>query len=139
MTAKRPVLAAIAIALRIGALAVLYRSLQSMTLADVHAALRKIPARAILGTGLATAVSVAMLGHYDHVATHAVAPGRVAPRRAFHVRAVSHAVLNTPGLHAVTGIAVRYRLYSESGLGAVDTARVTAIVGFCVALGRRRC
>ena len=135
MTAKRLVPAAIAIALLIGALAVLYRSLQSMTLADVHAALRQVSARAILGTGLATAVSVAMLGHYDHVATRVVAPGRVAPRRAFHVGAVSHAVSNTLGFHVITGIAVRYRLYSQSGLGAVDIARVTAIVGFCVALG----
>lgn len=48
---------------------------------------------------------------------------------------MSHAISNTLGFHVVTGTALRYRLYGEAGLGAVDITRVTAIVGVCVGLG----
>ena len=135
MTLKRVVLIAIALGLVCAASLVLYRTAQTITLAQLHAAVRGTSIGSIAACLLLTAVSFAALGYYDRFATHVVVPGRVSRGLAFRVGAIAHAVSNTLGFHVVTGGALRYRLYGEVGLKAVDIARVTAVVGVCVGLG----
>lgn len=135
MTVKRFAFGIVAIAILCTASLLLYRIAQSITMAELSSAIRGTPVVNIIGCLIATAVSFAALGYYDWFATDVVAPGRVGSRHAVLVGMVSHAISNTLGFHVVTGSAMRYRLYSEVGLGAVDIARVTTIAGVCVGLG----
>ena len=135
MTLKRVVLLAIALGLVCAAALVLYRIAQTITLAQLDAAMRGTSIGSIAACLLSTAVSFAALGYYDRFGTRVVVPGRVPRGLAFRVGAIAHAVSNTLGFHVITGGALRYRLYGEVGLTTVDIARVTAIVGLCVGLG----
>ena len=49
--------------------------------------------------------------------------------------AVTQGISNTLGFHAVTGSAVRYRIYAAAGLGAGDIARIVGLAGLGVGLG----
>jgi glycosyltransferase 2 family protein len=131
----RPLTGVIALASVGAALWILFRVAHSMTMAQLGAAVRATPLTGMGACLLATAASFAALGYYDRFATRVVAPGRVTPRHAVFTGMVSHAVSNTLGFHVLTGGALRYRLYREAGLGAIDVTRVTALVGVCVGLG----
>ncbi len=48
---------------------------------------------------------------------------------------MSLGVSNTLGFHALTGGAVRYRIYASAGLGAGDVARIVGLAGLGVGLG----
>ena len=56
-------------------------------------------------------------------------------RRAAFAGAVSNAIGNLLGFHAITASAVRYRIYGAVGLGAGDTARIVGVAGMGVGLG----
>lgn len=135
MTLRRVAFGVIALAIACAAAWILYRIAQSITMAELVAAIRGTSSANIIGSQLATAASFAALGYYDRFATRIVAPGRIARGYSFWTGVVSHAISNTLGFHVVTGSALRYRLYRDAGLDTVDIARVTAIVGVCVGLG----
>ncbi|MEO8895777.1 MAG: UPF0104 family protein, partial [Rhizomicrobium sp.] len=55
--------------------------------------------------------------------------------RAWFVGAAATAISNTLGFHALTATAVRYRLFTRSGLTGSQVAGVTALSGTALAIG----
>ncbi|PPJ40812.1 lysylphosphatidylglycerol synthetase family protein, partial [Pseudoxanthomonas sp. KAs_5_3] len=49
--------------------------------------------------------------------------------------AVTQGISNTLGFHAITGTALRYRIYAPAGVGAGDIARIVGLAGLGVGLG----
>ena len=82
-----------------------------------------------------TALSVTILGAYDWLACGVVTPGLVPARTALFAGAAGHALSNTLGFHAVTGTAVRLRLYRRCGLGLPDALRIISMSALSIALG----
>ena len=114
---------------------VLWRQLHTLSLAQMRAAWMDTPWMAIVLSLLGTALSFACLAGYERFATQRVMPGRIPARVAMQVGAMTHAVSNTLGFHALTGGALRYNLYRRLGLGVADVARVIAVVAICVGTG----
>lgn len=84
---------------------------------------------------LSAGTSLAALASFDVFAAATAAPGRLPTSTAFFTGAVSQAISNTLGFHALTGGALRYRAYRHAGLGRGDIARLVSLVGSGVGLG----
>lgn len=117
------------------ALWILHRYLTHIAWRDVAAAWSRMPAIRIIGSLVATGISLGMLGLFDVLAVRTVVPGRVSTGMAAFAGTVTHAMANTLGFHAVTGSAVRYRLYRTAGLRLGDVARIISLAGLGVGLG----
>ena len=113
---------------------VLWHITRSLTFDAVEQALHHTPVASLYAAALATAVSFVGLAYFDRFATRLIAPAAFASPYAWYVGAVSHAVSNTLGFPVITGSALRYRLYRQSGMGAAEIASVITLVGLCVAL-----
>ena len=114
---------------------IVHHTLASLVWHDVAAAWARLSARKVAASIACTAVSFAMLALFDVLAARTAVPGRVSAARAAFAGAVSLGVSNTLGFHALTGGAVRYRIYAASGLSAGDVARIVALAGLGVGLG----
>lgn len=120
--------------LLVGAIYLLDRSLKDVRWADLWRALNEVRLSDILIAMLLTAVSHWALTIYDYIGVRYirrhVAYWRIA-LAAFLAYSISHSL----GFPAVTGGAVRYRLYSRWGLNAVEVAQVMAMAGVTMFLG----
>ncbi|MDB5870982.1 MAG: putative integral rane protein [Ramlibacter sp.] len=103
--------------------------------ADVLAALRAQPIARVFAALALTAASFLALALYDLFGVSVVAPGRVAPGTALLAGAAGNAISNTLGFHALTGSAVRARIYLRSGLTGAEAARVVSLSWFALGLG----
>jgi phosphatidylglycerol lysyltransferase len=72
---------------------------------------------------------------FDVLAARIVVRDRVSSRLAAFAGAVTQGISNTLGFHAITGTALRYRIYATAGLGAGDIARIVSLAGLGVGLG----
>ncbi len=91
---------------------------------------------AALGWSLvATAASFACLAGYEWFASQQVAPGRIPAWTALRVGAITHAIANTLGFHALTAGLMRFRLYRPQTIGKADVVRMMAVVAACLAAG----
>ena len=119
--------AVLGVLLLIGAVYVVQKEFRHLRLHDIAAALHDIPLRALAIAFLCTVLSYAVLTIYDRLGTiyagHAVSYGRVA-FASFCAYAMSHNL----GFAAVSGAAVRYRLYAHWGLTPLQIAKTVA---FC--------
>lgn len=113
----------------------LWHLIHHLSVQQLRAAWAATSLRTIVWSLLATAVSFACLAGYELFATRRMVPGRVPADVALRVGAMSHAISNTLGFHALTGAALRYHLYRRLGLDVADVARVVAIVAVCVGAG----
>jgi glycosyltransferase 2 family protein len=118
-----------------GALWLLHRYLGHIAWHDVAAAWSHTPAHRVAYSIVAAAVSLAMLALFDVVAARVVAHGRVSAGLAAFAGAVTQSISNTLGFHAITGAALRYRIYASASLGAADVARIVGLAGLGVGLG----
>lgn len=124
------------VALAIFALAlwVLVREIRTISVSDIVAEFRSLPATVLLVSGLLSAASYGILTLYDYLALHYVGAGlkyrRVAPI-AFSAFAVGHNV----GLASLSGGAIRYRAYSLAGLTTSQIALVIAFLPLTYDLG----
>jgi phosphatidylglycerol lysyltransferase len=118
-----------------GALWLLHRYLHHIAWRDVAAAWSRMPAGRIACSAVAAAVSLAMLALFDVLAARVVAPRRVSAGLAAFAGAVTQSISNTLGFHAITGTALRYRIYASAGLGAGDIGRIVGLAGLGVGLG----
>ncbi len=126
--------AAVSLAIIAVAGTVLWRALGSIEFADVARRFEAIPAvsitLAVLLTGTAclavTAYEVAMLRHLK-----SGLPDRLAALTAFTAFPIGHAV----GFGALSGGAVRYRIYSSAGLSAFSIGKVVVLSVFPFAMG----
>jgi glycosyltransferase 2 family protein len=118
-----------------GALWLLHRYLGHIAWRDVAAAWSRMPAWRVAYSVAAAALSVAMLALFDVLAARVVARGRVSAGLAAFAGAVTQSISNTLGFHAITGSALRYRIYASAGLGAADIARIVSLAGLGVGMG----
>ncbi|MCE9648735.1 MAG: lysylphosphatidylglycerol synthase domain-containing protein [Parvibaculum sp.] len=126
---------AIAAVILLVAVFVLYRQFEAISLVALVGAIREQPLSRIAVALALTAVSFLALSTYDVFAARTVVPGRVSWARGALAGAAGNAVANTLGFHAVTGSAVRYRLYKQAGLGLADTARIVSLSWAALGLG----
>lgn len=117
------------------ALVVLYHELSSVSYTTFLEALRQTPVWRIACSLLATIISFLGLGTYDLYAVRLIAPGRVSSARAVFAGIIGNAISNTLGFHALTGGALRYRIYAARGLSAGDVARVVGLAGAGIGIG----
>ena len=114
---------------------ILHRYLAHIRWADVAGAWSRLPAIRIVWSVAAVLLSFCMLALFDVLAARLAVGRRVSARLAAFTGAVTQGISNTLGFHAVTGSAVRYRIYRSAGLGAGDIARIVSLAGLGVGLG----
>ncbi len=116
------------------ALWVVYRTLQSIQLSDVLEQFRALPATSVLLAFLLTAGAYFVVSGYDMLALYHV--GRPVPyRRAALAGCLANAFGTNLGFAVVTGGAIRYRIYSNAGLSALEIAGVTTMSAVTASLG----
>ena len=133
-TCLRQLPAILGVALLIGAIYVVQKEFRYLRLRDIELALHAIPVRALVIGFLWTILSYAVLTLYDRLGTiyagHKVSYGRVA-FASFCAYALSHNL----GFAALSGAAVRYRLYAHWGLTPIQIAKTVAFCSLTFALG----
>jgi uncharacterized membrane protein YbhN (UPF0104 family) len=121
-------------ALLLGAIYAIQKEFRHLRLEDVGVALDAIPPRALLVSFLCTVLSYFVLTFYDRLGTifagHKVSYGRVA-FASFCAYALSHNL----GFSALSGAAVRYRLYAHWGMTPGQIARTVAFCSLTFCLG----
>ena len=126
--------ALIGVALLVGAIYVVQREFRHLRLADIGQALGSIPSHALVFSLGWTVLSYFILTFYDRLGTiyagHKVSYGRVA-FASFCAYALSHNL----GFAAVSGAAVRYRLYAHWGLTPLQIGKTVAFCSLTFGLG----
>ncbi|WP_428487563.1 lysylphosphatidylglycerol synthase domain-containing protein [Rhodopila sp.] len=126
--------AVLGVALLIGAIYVVQREFRHLRLKDIGAALAAIPVSALVFAFVWTILSYFILTFYDRLGTiyagHKVSYGRVA-FASFCAYALSHNL----GFAAVSGAAVRYRLYAHWGLTPLQIGKTVAFCSLTFGLG----
>ena len=126
--------ALLGLALLIGAIFVVWREFRHLKLADIGAALRAIPAGTLVIAFAWTVLSYGVLTWYDRLGT-IYAGHRVSYRRAAFASFCAYALSHNLGFAAVSGAAVRYRLYAHWGLTPLQIAKVVAFCSLTFGLG----
>ncbi len=125
----------LSLAVIVAAILVLYRMLHDIDPAEVVAALRGFSTRDLLIAAAFVAFGYVTLTFYDIFALHTVGRRDVPYRVAVMAGFTSYAVGHNVGASALTGGAVRYRIYSHHGLSAIEVAKVCFVAGFTFWLG----
>jgi uncharacterized membrane protein YbhN (UPF0104 family) len=114
---------------------VLYHMLRDIDTLEVIEAIKSTEPRSIALAALFVAAGYFTLTFYDLFAMRAIGrsdvPYRVNALAAFTSYSIGHNV----GASVFTGGAVRYRIYSASGLNAIDVAKICFIAGLTFWLG----
>jgi uncharacterized membrane protein YbhN (UPF0104 family) len=126
--------ALLGLALLIGAIYVVQREFRNLHIADIASALAAIPRRHLVISFAWTLLSYFILTFYDRLGTYyagrAVSYGRVA-----FASFCAYALAHNLGFAAVSGAAVRYRLYAHWGLTPLQIAKVVAFCSLTFGLG----
>jgi uncharacterized membrane protein YbhN (UPF0104 family) len=126
--------ALLGVALLLGAIYVVQQEFRHLQLKDIGSAMRAIPVGALVFSFVWTFISYFILTFYDRLGTiyagHKVSYGRVA-FASFCAYSLSHNL----GFAAVSGAAVRYRLYAHWGLTPFEIGKTVAFCSLTFALG----
>lgn len=126
--------ALLGVALLLGAIYVVQQEFRHLKLKDIGASMRAIPVAALVFSFVWTFISYFILTFYDRLGTiyagHKVSYGRVA-FASFCAYSLSHNL----GFAAVSGAAVRYRLYAHWGLTPFEIGKTVAFCSLTFALG----
>ena len=126
--------ALLGVALLVGAIYVVQQEFRHLKLKDIGGAMRAIPVSALVFSFVWTVLSYFILTFYDRLGTiyagHKVSYGRVA-FASFCAYSLSHNL----GFAAVSGAAVRYRLYAHWGLTPLQIGKTVAFCSLTFALG----
>ncbi len=126
--------AVLGVLLLVGAVYVVQREFRSLRVEDIHRALTAIPLRALVIAFGWTLVAYGVLTFYDRLGT--LYAGRaVSYRRVAFASFCAYALSHNLGFAAVSGAAVRYRLYAHWGLTTAQIARVIAFCSLTFGLG----
>jgi len=117
-----------------GAVYVVQSEFRHLRVADIRLALVAIPRRALWLAAMWTVLSYGVLTFYDRLAT-IYAGHRVAFRRTAFASFCAYALAHNLGFAALSGAAVRYRLYAHWGLSPVQIAKVVAFCSLTFGLG----
>jgi hypothetical protein len=116
-------------------IAILWRRLHHLDIHHVMRALAAKPAHEIVAAALAIAASYASLTFYDWFALRTIGirhvPYRIAALASFTGYSIGHNI----GATALTGGAIRYRIYSFYGLRVLDIAKLCFVTGLTFWLG----
>src|SRR5579875_3488002 len=126
--------AVLGVALLAGAVYVVWKEFRHLKIADVTAALGAIPTRALVISFAWTVLSYGVLTFYDRLGT-AYAGHKVSYRRVAFASFCAYALSHNLGFAAVSGAAVRYRLYAHWGLTPFQIAKVVAFCSLTFGLG----
>src|ERR1700722_9039856 len=126
--------AILGVALLIGAIYVVQKEFRHLRLNDIEIALRAIPLRTLTIAFLWTVLSYAVLTLYDRLGT-IYAGHKVSYRRVAFASFCAYALSHNLGFAAVSGAAVRYRLYAHWGLTPIQIAKVVAFCSLTFGLG----
>lgn len=113
---------------------VLYRTLTAIDPAAVAASFRALPVSALVLAGLFAAVALASLATYEVVMLRSLRPGLAWPRPAV-VGLIAYPVGHAVGFGALSGGAIRYRLYQPLGLGPFEVGKVIVLSALPYAAG----
>ncbi|MEO8309070.1 MAG: bifunctional lysylphosphatidylglycerol flippase/synthetase MprF [Pseudomonadota bacterium] len=116
------------------ALVGLHKLAGEFRLDDVRAAFRHIPRSAFAFAALFAAISYFLLTQYERIAVRHVGSDLPYPRIAL-TSFISYAVGHNVGMSALSGGAIRFRLYSAMGLSASQIAQVIGVGSMTFALG----
>jgi len=126
--------AVLGVALLIGAIYVVQHEFRHLRLKDIGVAVDAIPRKSLVFSFTWTILSYFILTFYDRLGTiyagHKVSYGRVA-FASFCAYALSHNL----GFAAVSGAAVRYRLYAHWGLTPLQIGKTVAFCSLTFGLG----
>jgi uncharacterized membrane protein YbhN (UPF0104 family) len=126
--------AILGVALLVGAIFVVQREFRHLKLEDIGEALSAIPTHSLVFSFVWTILSYFILTFYDRLGTiyagHKVSYGRVA-FASFCAYSLSHNL----GFAAVSGAAVRYRLYAHWGLTPLQIGKTVAFCSLTFGLG----
>jgi uncharacterized membrane protein YbhN (UPF0104 family) len=126
--------ALLGVVLLAGAIYVVWREFRHLKIADITAALAAIPRRALVLSFIWTVLSYGVLTFYDRLGT-IFAGNKVAYRRVAFASFCAYALSHNLGFAAVSGAAVRYRLYAHWGLSPAQIAKVIAFCSLTFGLG----
>jgi uncharacterized membrane protein YbhN (UPF0104 family) len=126
--------ALLGVALLIGAIYVVQREFRSLKLEDIEIAVEAIPRHALATAFLWTILSYGVLTFYDRLGT-IYAGHKVSYRRVSFASFCAYALSHNLGFAAVSGAAVRYRLYAHWGLTPLQIAKVVAFCSLTFGLG----
>jgi phosphatidylglycerol lysyltransferase len=112
----------------------LHRDIGHLHLREVLAELHAIPGATLYAALGLTALSYWMLGFYDVLALR-YAGKAISYSRTLFTSFIAYALGNNLSLAAFTGAAVRLRLYTASGLTAVEVATVSGFCSLTIVLG----
>ena len=130
----RHVPAVLGVCLLVGSIYVVWNEFRHLKIADISVALHAIPRQALITSFVWTIFSYGLLTFYDRLGTfyagHPVSYRRVA-LASFCAYSLSHNL----GFAAVSGAAVRYRLYAHWGLTPFQIAKVVAFCSLTFTLG----
>ncbi len=126
--------ALLGVALLIGAIYVVQKEFRSLKLSEIKQSLDAIPASALAIAFGWTVLSYGVLTFYDRLGT-IYAGHKVRYRRVAFASFCAYALSHNLGFAAVSGAAVRYRLYSHWGLTPVQIAKVVAFCSLTFGLG----
>jgi uncharacterized membrane protein YbhN (UPF0104 family) len=113
---------------------VLYRTLQRIDFVDVLAHVRQIPTAQLAIGALLVATLFAALATYEAIAARFV-NGPVSARRAAVTALIAGPIGHAIGLGALSGGAVRYRIYSAVGMRPLDVGKMVVLVALPYAAG----
>jgi uncharacterized membrane protein YbhN (UPF0104 family) len=133
-TGLRQLPAVLGVLLLIGAVYVVQKEFRHLRLRDIEDALHDIPLHALAVGFLWTVLSYAVLTIYDRLGT-IYAGHKVSYRRVAFASFCAYALSHNLGFAAVSGAAVRYRLYAHWGMTALQIAKVVAFCSLTFALG----
>ena len=126
--------AALGVVLLVGAIYVVQREFRHLRLHDISAALRAIPRAALIFAFVWTILSYFILTFYDRLGT-IYAGRRVSYGKVAFASFCAYALAHNLGFAAVSGAAVRYRLYAHWGLTPLQIGKTVAFCSLTFGLG----
>lgn len=102
------------------------RELGDYSISAVIDSVRNIPVQSLIFSLIAMVISFAGISCYDYLALKYIEKDIPLRKTAF-ASFCAYSISNTLGLSVLTGNAVRYRLYSSWGLGALDVAVIAFV------------
>ncbi len=130
----RHVPAVLGVALLVGAVYVVQHEFRSLKIEDIRRALDAIPQRALLHAAGWTFAAYGILTFYDRLGT--IYAGKVVSyAKVSFASFCAYALSHNLGFAAVSGAAVRYRLYAHWGLTPAQIGKVIAFCSLTFGLG----
>ena len=126
--------ALLGLVLLVGAIYVVWKEFRHLKIADIKAALAAIPPQALLLSFIWTVLSYGVLTFYDRLGT-IYAGRKVSYARVSFASFCAYSLSHNLGFAAVSGAAVRYRLYAHWGLTPFQIAKVVAFCSLTFGLG----